>query len=257
MNDLRRDLLRLKAYCLDKSLAWIYAHPEVEANAQEGERLEKLTSRLRNGEPLAYLTGRIEFHNVQLRLTRKVLTPRPETELLVELAIEKLVEGARVLELGTGSGALALALAKARPDLAITATDVSQQALACATVNARRLGLPVEFVCTDWFCGIAGDFDAILSNPPYVASDDARLSAPPLSYEPRLALDGGKDGLEALALLIEQAPQRLTPGALLAMEHGHDQAGSARELMRQSGFTAIDTLRDLAGHERVSLGQLP
>lgn len=257
MNDLRRDMLRLKAHCLDKSLAWIYAHPEVELDGRESERLAKLTSRLRNGEPLAYLIGRTEFHDIQLQLTKRVLTPRPETELLVDLATEELAEGAQVLELGTGSGALALALAKARPDLAITATDLCPDALACATSNAHKLDLTVDFLCADWLRGISGHFDAILSNPPYVASDDACLSSPPLSHEPRLALEGGKDGLESVALLIAQAPQRLVRGGLLALEHGYDQAGPVRKLMHQSGFTAVNTLRDLAGHERVSLARLP
>ena len=257
MNELRRARLRLKAHCLDRSLAWVYAHPEAELSDEDGQRFAALDARLRNGEPLSYLTETVEFYDVGLRVTRGVLSPRPETELLVDLAVEELASGGCVLELGTGSGAIALALAKARPDLHITASDTSQSAIACAAGNARQLGLKVDLLRADWLCGIRGCFDAILANPPYIESGDACLASAPLSYEPRLALDGGEDGLDAFRCIIAASPERLNPGGMLALEHGHDQGGRVRNLFAASGFVGIKTLRDLAGHDRVSLGRRP
>ena len=254
MNDLNRDYLLIKAHCLGKSLAWVFAHPEAQSSEAISERIASLRSRRAKGEPMAYLLEGVEFHDVWLRLTPEVLCPRPETELLVDWGINHITRGANVLELGTGSGAIALALAKARPDLAVTATDISERALDCAKQNAESLGIDMSFITANWCRGIQGPFDAILSNPPYVAKDDSCLTAAPLAYEPRLALDGGVGGLEALDEIIGQAPRCLRQGGSLVLEHGFNQGRSVRALMQRVGFKKIESLRDLAGHERVSFG---
>lgn len=256
MNDLDRDLTLIKAHCLGKSLAWVFAHPEAEPCEGASERIVSLQARRAEGEPMAYLLETAEFHDIRLRLTHDVLCPRPETELLVDWASRSLDAGARTLDLGTGSGAIALALAKARPDLRVTATEISERALACAKDNAVRLGINVDFVAANWCRGIEGQFDAILSNPPYVAQDDPCLEKPPLSFEPRLALDGGVEGLEALKEITRGATRCLRRGGSLALEHGYNQGERVRAMMRRAGFKAVETLRDLAGHERVSLGFL-
>ena len=243
---------------MGRSIAWLYAHPEIEPDSLTAARIGALTARQNDGEPLAYLLESAEFHQVSLKLTPQVLVPRPETELLVELARRETREGGKLLELGTGSGAVALALAKVRPDLEITATDVSAEALECALQNARALACqlrqPPRFVCADWLAGINSEFDVIVSNPPYVAQDDACLTAPPLRFEPRLALDGGRDGLVALGAIVSAALPRLTPGGMLAVEHGFDQGAHVREMLGIRGYVGVDTVEDLAGHERVSLG---
>lgn len=254
MNDLSRDFLLIKAHCLGKSLAWVYAHEDVVPNEDDSRRIATLQARRAKGEPLAYLLEWVEFHDVRLRITPDVLCPRPETELLVDWAIIHLATSARVLELGTGAGAIALALGKARPDLSVTATDVSERALQCAEENAARLGINVGFVRADWCRDIEGRFDAILSNPPYVTADDPCLENAPLAFEPRLALDGGVNGLESLGEIIRQAPRCLHVGGVLGLEHGYDQARSVRALMREAGFRGVETLKDLSGHERASVG---
>ncbi len=247
--------LRIKAHCMGQSIAWAFANPEVEPDAASSACIEALIRRLEQGEPLAYLLEQTAFHDVSLKVNASVLVPRPETELLVELARDEIAHGAKVLELGTGCGAIALALAKARPDVDITATDVCEKALRCARENARRLGQAPVFLCAHWLAGIDGGFDAILSNPPYVASDDACLAQAPLTFEPRRALDGGIRGLEALRKIAGNALPRLNSGGMLALEHGFDQGAEVREMLDKGGYTGITTLRDLAGHERVSWGR--
>ncbi len=204
---------------------------------------------------MEYLLESAGFHDVQLRITHDVLCPRPETELLVDWAITHLATSAKVLELGTGSGAIALAIGKARPDVLITATDVSEAALLCAEENAARLGIKIGFVCANWCRGIGGGFDAILSNPPYVAADDPCLKNAPLAFEPRLALDGGVQGLESLSEIVREAPRCLRARGTLALEHGFDQADKVRAMMCEAGFSGVQTLVDLSGHERVSIGR--
>ena len=249
------DAVRIKAHCLGKSVAWLYAHPEIRADAPLQARIDALTARCRAGEPLAYLLERAEFHEITLKLTPHVLVPRPETEVLVETARREVVHGGKVLELGTGSGAVALALGKARPDLEITATDASEHALRCARDNAQRLGQAPRLMCSDWLHGINARFDAIVCNPPYVAEDDPCLTAPPLCFEPRMALDGGCDGLEAITKIITHALPRLRPGGMLALEHGFDQGARVRQMLGHQRYSGVATLKDLAGHERVSVGK--
>lgn len=254
MNDLKRDFLLIEAHCLGKSLPWVVAHPQAQPCEAVSERIASLKARRADGEPIAYLLESVEFHDVQLRLTPEVLCPRPETELLVDWGINHIARDANLLELGTGSGAIALALAKARPDLAVTATDISEGALGCAKENAASLEIDVSFISANWCRGIQGPFDAILSNPPYVAKDDPCLGTAPLAFEPRLALDGGVQGLEALSEITRQVPRCLRQGGSLALEHGYNQGTRVRAMMQEAGFNKIETLRDLAGHERVSFG---
>jgi release factor glutamine methyltransferase len=192
-------------------------------------------------EPVAYIVGRKGFRHIELAVDPRVLVPRPETELLVEVGLE-LPDGARVVDVGTGSGAVALALKHERPDLVVTGTDVSADALAVARANGERLGLDVTWVRADLF---DGDFDAVLSNPPYV-EEGARL-APELAHEPRGALYAGPDGLDVVRRLVERA----TATATLAVEVGEGQADAVAELARAAGFTTVAKRPDLAGIERV------
>jgi release factor glutamine methyltransferase len=221
--------------------------------------LEAFARRRLAGEPIAYLAGRREFWSLDLEVSPDVLVPRPETELLVERALVAIAGLARpaVLDLGTGSGAIALALASMRPDAAVTATDRSAAALAMAKRNATRLGFAnVKFIQGDWFAPLAGArFDAIVSNPPYVAAGDPALAA--LAHEPRSALVADADGLAALAAIAAGACAHLLPGGRLVLEHGASQGAAVRELLGTAGFAGVETHRDLAGHERASEGTRP
>jgi release factor glutamine methyltransferase len=215
------------------------------------QRFEALVRRREAREPVAYILERKGFRHLELAVDRRVLVPRPETELLVEAGLG-LPHGASVVDVGTGSGAVALALKQERPDLRLTATDASAGALDVARANARRLGLDVAFRRADLLAGIPGRFDAVLANLPYVA--DAELGdLPPevADHEPRLALRGGGDGLEAIRRLVDQSG----PAAFVALEVGAGQAGAVARLLAAAGFGAVDTRLDLAGIERVVVGR--
>lgn len=226
--------------------------------------------RRRLGEPVAYITGRQGFWTLDLAVDTAVLIPRPDTETLVAWALA-LIDASfpcgpqsrsgspRVLDLGTGSGAIALALAAERPDLVITATDVSAPALDVARENARLNGVTVsEFRLGRWFAALsadAGPFELIVSNPPYIAEGDRHLAA--LKFEPRLALTSGPDGLDAIREIVSEAPNHLNSGGWLLLEHGHDQGATVRALLDSGGFVAIETRRDFGGNDRVSGGRKP
>jgi release factor glutamine methyltransferase len=246
----RLDAQLLLAHHLKRSRVWLMTHDEEWIDAAPAAAYAADLERRASGEPMAYLVGEREFHGLALRVTPAVLVPRPETEVLVDWALELLAgRAANVVDLGTGSGAIALAVRHRCPAATITATDASSAALAVATENARRLGLTVEFAAGDWWQAVAGrQFDLALSNPPYVAGDDPHLAA--LTYEPRSALTPEGDGLEALRRIVAQAPDHLTPGAWLLLEHGYDQAAAVQQLLRERGFGAPVTRQDLAGLPR-------
>ncbi len=214
-------------------------------------------ARRRAGEPVSYITGWREFYGLALRVTPEVLIPRPETERLVELALERLPAPARVLELGTGSGAIAIALATERPGLGIVfATDVSEAALALARRNARDHGVEIAFVLSDWFDALGPEqFDLIVSNPPYVAAGDAHLERGDVRFEPRLALVGGGDGLDCLRKIAADARTRLRVGGWLLLEHGYDQKDRCVELLLELGYADVGDFQDLAGWPRVCAGR--
>jgi release factor glutamine methyltransferase len=214
-------------------------------------RFEALLRRREGREPVAYILERKAFRHLELSVDHRVLVPRPETELLVEAGLDR-PYGARVVDVGTGSGAVALALKQERPDLCVTATDASPDALSVARANARRLGLDVAFHRADLLAGVPGGFDTVLANLPYVADADlTRLSPEVADYEPRLALSGGSDGLDAIRRLVAQSG----PVAFLGLEVGAGQAGAVARLLAATGFTAVDTSPDLAGIERVVVGR--
>lgn len=239
--------------------AWLIAHDADVLPEETATRLDALVRRRLAGEPLAYLTGVKEFFGLPLQVDARVLDPRPDTETLVDWALEVLAPvGAppgrpALLDLGTGSGAIALALQHARPDAQVTAVDASANALTVAQGNARRLGLPVAFIESSWLAQVSGRFDLIVSNPPYIAADDPHLAA--LTHEPLQALASGPDGLDDLRQIIAQAPAHLQPGGWLLLEHGWDQAGAVRALLVQAGFASVQSRQDLAGIARCSGGQ--
>jgi release factor glutamine methyltransferase len=214
------------------------------------------------GRPVAQLTGTRDFWTLSLAVTRATLTPRPETEVLVARALELLPAASEgpVLDLGTGTGAIALALATERPRLRVVATDLSKPALTVARGNARRLGVRnVRFHLGDWFGALPAParFAVIASNPPYVTPDELAAGDRALGFEPRLALLGGRDGLDAYRAIVAGAPAHLASGGTLLVEHGATQGDAVRELFRTQGFRAPRTLPDLAGRPRVTEGQLP
>lgn len=234
----------------------LIAFPERAVAPQAAARFAALAARRRAGEPMAYLLGAQEFYGRPFRVTPSVLIPRPETELLVELALDALraVERPRVLELGTGSGCIAITLALERPDARVAAADRSVEALAVARDNARRLAARVEFVASDWYAAIGGAFDAIVANPPYVAAGDPHLAD--LRFEPTHALTDRGDGLGCLRTIVAGAAAHLAPGGWLLVEHGYDQGAAVRALFERAGFSAVRTVRDTAGHERACLGRI-
>ena len=268
---LAQTLLRLQALGLDRldaqllllhvlnqvphNRAWLLAHDTDLIDDATLQRLDTLTSRRQQGEPLAYLIGHKEFYGLTLQVDGRVLVPRPDTETLVDWALELLqaTPSAAVLDLGTGSGAIALALKASRPTLRVSALDYSEDALTVARGNAQRLHLTVQFQQGAWLTEVQGHFDIIVSNPPYIAAQDEHLSA--LTFEPLQALTSGDDGLDDIRCIISQAPAHLQPGGWLLLEHGHDQAAAVRDLLAAAGFAEIKSCIDLSGIERCSGGR--
>ena len=208
------------------------------------------------GEPIAYIVGEREFFGLAFKVTPAVLIPRPDTELIVELALERLAPQARLLDMGTGSGAIAVAVASNRPDADVSALDVSAAALAVAHENAVANGVRVRFLRSDWFDEVKDErFAVIASNPPYIVAGDHHLAEGDLRFEPIDALTDHGDGLAALRTIIDGAPHHLAPGGWLLLEHGYDQAGAVRALLAAGGFSEVQSWRDLGNIERVSGGQ--
>lgn len=250
----------LLAHVLGASRGWLFAHGDAALPAGAGERYAVLLARRQAGEPVAYLIGRQGFWSLDLAVTPATLIPRPETELLVELALERLPAEApaRVADLGTGSGAIALAVARERPQAQVVATDASDAALAVACGNAARNGVAnVAFRAGDWFAPLRGErFDLIASNPPYIALGDPHLDDGDLRFEPAAALSSGADGLDAIRTLVAGAPAHLAAGGWLLLEHGWTQGAAVRALLRQAGFGDVRTAQDLEGRDRVTLGRI-
>ena len=250
----------LLGHVLDRDRAWLAAHRSTGIAAEQAQAFEEIARRRRDGEPVAYLTGRREFHDLDLLVTPDVLIPRPETELLVELALSRIAldDALRVLDLGTGSGAVALAIAKQRPRASVLGVDVSRAAVLLATRNAARLDIGnVSFVESDWFAALHGQrFDLIVSNPPYVAANDPHLSEGDLRFEPPGALLGGVDGLAAMRAIVSAASAHLTESGWLMLEHGYDQAAGVQQLLDDAGFVEVAATRDLAGILRVTYARV-
>ena len=254
----RLDTLLLLADTLARTRTWLLAHDDATLSVEQGSRLRGRLARRASGEPLAYLLGEKEFHGLMLQVDSNVLVPRPDTEVLVDWALELLAGGPHqnVVDLGTGSGAIALAVKHAQPIATVAATDVSQAALGIARANARRLALEVEFIEGSWWQAVPQRrFHLVLSNPPYIAAGDPHLAA--LDHEPVLALTPGGDGLDALRCIVAGSAAHLEPAGWLLLEHGFDQAGTVQGLLREHGFIDIQTRHDLAGQPRCSGAHQP
>lgn len=248
----------LLTHALSLSRVQLITQSERKMTADEAQRLSDLFERRSNGEPIAYITGEREFFGLGLLVTPAVLIPRPETELLVELAVERLPDHGSILDMGTGSGAIAVAIAHARPDAGVTAIDVSDAALAVARQNATRHGANVACLQSDWYDALANlQFNIIVANPPYIVKDDVHLSQGDLRFEPIGALTDHADGLSALRTIVGGAKAHLAPGGWVLTEHGYDQASAVRELLHAQGFTDVQSWKDLASIERVSGARAP
>lgn len=248
----------LLCHALDISRISLITQSERALNADEAACYRALVQRRLNGEPVAYIVGQREFFGLPFEVSSAVLIPRPDTELLVELALERLPPQGRVLDMGTGSGAIAVAIAHSRKDAAVTALDVSEQALEVATRNAAHNHCHINFLRSDWFAALAHQprYDLIVSNPPYIASGDRHLDEGDLRFEPSGALTDFADGLSALRTIISGAIAHLHEGCWLLLEHGYDQAAAVRACLAQHGYTEVQSWQDLAGIERVSGGRL-
>lgn len=255
----RLDAQLLLAHVLQRPRAWLIAHEDAVLDAQQLAQAQAALGRRATGVPVAYLLGEKEFHGLMLAVNADVLVPRPDTEVLVEWALELLAAaraGAEVADLGTGSGAIALALKQACPPAKVCAVDTSAAALAVARANAERLALAVEWLRGHWWSALgARRFDLVVSNPPYIAEGDPHLEA--LRHEPQQALTSGADGLDAIREIVAGAADHLHAGAWLLLEHGHDQAAAVCTLLREAGFEAVATRPDLAGLPRCTGGLWP
>jgi len=261
---------RIEVQCLLQAVlqvnrAWLLTYPEQLLSNGQQSRFHELFERRIGGEPIAYLLGEREFFGLTFKVSPATLIPRPETELLVELALQRIPPPSpasgrgskfRILDLGTGSGAIALSIAHARRDVEVVAVDASAAALEIAQINTQRLGLGnVRLLNSDWFSALRGErFDIIVANPPYIAAGDAHLDRGDVRFEPRTALASGTDGLDDISRITSQAKEHLNVNGWLLLEHGYDQAAQVRALLQQAGFAGVFSARDLAGIERVSGG---
>ncbi|WP_129544130.1 peptide chain release factor N(5)-glutamine methyltransferase [Serratia sp. 1D1416] len=256
----RRDAEILLGFVTGRARTFLMAFGETPLPPEQQRQLETLLARRERGEPVAYLVGEREFWSLPLSVSPATLIPRPDTECLVELALERLpAEPCRILDLGTGTGAIALALASERPDCAVTGVDLQPDAVALAQHNARKLNIGnAQFLPGSWFAPLAGrTFTLIASNPPYIDAADPHLAQGDVRFEPGSALVAADRGLADLAAIVHQAPQHLQPQGWLLLEHGWQQGRSVRELLQAAGFTAVATHRDYGDNDRVTLGQWP
>lgn len=257
----RLDVELLLAAALGKPRSFLHTWPERIVSTEAAQAFAGYLQRRRTGEPVAYILGQQGFWNIDLEVATHTLIPRPETEMLVETALE-LLPGAiphRLLDLGTGTGAIALSLAKDRPQWEVMAVDRVQEAVELAERNRRRLHLDnAQVLHSHWFSAVQGQrFDLILSNPPYIAASDPHLVEGDVRFEPSSALVSGTDGLDDLRLIVSQAPAHLESGGWLLLEHGYDQGPAVRDLLSGHGFEQIQTRRDLGDHERITFGRVP
>jgi release factor glutamine methyltransferase len=251
----------LLAYVLREPRSYLFAHGDRLLTQEQRSQFEGLVERRVQGEPIAYIIGHKEFWSLDLLVNSNVLIPRPETELLVELALELMPnngEGVCVLDLGTGSGAVALTLAKERPSSEIVATDYSSEALDLARHNAKRLGLHnIKFILSDWLKELSGKkFNIIVSNPPYIAEKDPCLKQKHVQFEPKQALIGGVDGLDVIRIIAKSARAHLNRNGSLLLEHGYNQGQATRDILRFFGYKQIKTKRDMAKIERITQGNI-
>ncbi|MGY0159422.1 peptide chain release factor N(5)-glutamine methyltransferase [Edwardsiella tarda] len=254
----RRDAEILLEHVSGKGRSFILAFGETRLTAVQLERLAALLARREQGEPVAYLIGQREFWSLALEVSPATLIPRPDTECLVEQALQRLpARPAQIVDLGTGTGAIALALASERPDCRVSAVEFNPEAVALARRNAERLGLArVEILQGSWFAPLAGRrFDMIVANPPYIDADDTHLSLGDVRFEPASALVAAEQGLADLRIIASQAPHYLAAEGWLLLEHGWQQGAAVRALLNDVGFSRVESVRDYGDNERVTLGQ--
>ncbi len=260
----RVDAEVLMCHVLGRDRTWLYTWGDKACPPWEHARFDALVAARAQGTPVAYLTGEREFWGLRLATSPTTLIPRPDTETLVELALNRATLSAgRLLDLGTGTGAIALAFASEQPSWRVLGVDVREEAVALATCNARALGIAnVRFLLSDWFGALESQeeagllFDIIVSNPPYIAADDPHLGAGDVRFEPRSALVADADGMGDLLHLVNAAQGYLATSGWLMLEHGYQQAEKVREALECAGYQNVESVRDLGGHERVTLGHL-
>lgn len=248
----------LLQHLLGVNRAWLIAHEDDTLQDNIFAAFGALIQRRVKGEPIAYILGYREFYGLKLKVTRDTLIPRHDTETLVEAALSKIPQNqsTQILDLGTGTGAIAIAISKNRPQAHATATDASIRALKVASENAENLAITnIKFMQSDWFAALDNTkFDVIVSNPPYIEAIDEHLKQGDLRFEPITALSSGKDGLDDIRTIIKEAPPHLNPHGYLLLEHGYNQAEAVFELLKNAGFAEIETMKDLGGNHRVTLG---
>ena len=255
----RIDAELLLLHVVERERIWLFTHDSEVLDDANAAAFEVLIARREAGEPVAYLVGTRGFWTLDLTVTPDTLIPRPETERLVELALERipLNTAARIVDLGTGSGAIALAIARERPHSRVIATDASEAALVVARLNAERNSIVnIAFRAGSWFAPVAGErFDLVVSNPPYIESDDPHLKEGDLRFEPATALAAGHDGLDDLRVIATEAASHLTQRGWLLVEHGWNQGDAVRDLFTAAGLTEVHTATDLEGRDRITLGR--